>query len=305
MESIGQWYIEQDGQPTGPFSAEDMLAWAREGHLQPGQLVWHPDFGPEWRPARTVEALAAAFPVTTPARGGTAATTPNGEITRRARQALKGHWAKMLGITLVACALYLAVVGVRVILDRYAAPLGSPASFLLMVWLNIGLGRVLLAVADGESPHLSRLFIGFRRWGVGVVAQILISVMVVLFLAAMALIVLITGAVVGVLGARVTPSLPVTLAALVICVLSALFVLRYYWTFWIIADDPEVGPVMAIRRSVQLMRGRIWKFICFQLRFVGWGLLAILTCGLGFLFLVPYVGVATALWYRDALPPEM
>lgn len=313
MDSTPQWYIAQDGQPTGPLSAEDLLARAREGLLQPHQLVWHPDFGSEWRPARTVEALAAAFPVTIGGGVGTAGTTPNREITRRARQALAGHWAEMVGIFLLWFIVNLAVQGLGAGLDIYAAPLGTIASVILAVPFAIGLLRVQLAVADGQSPSVKALFSGFSRWGVGLLAQLLVQLFFALWMLGFALLtLLIGGAVVVMRGGRFDSPPPMEGPMLVLAVLLGLgwvvaitvVMLRYVLTFWIIADDPEAGPVMAIRRSVQLMRGRTWKFFCFALRFLGWGLLAMLTCGVGFLFLAPYMGVATAFWYRDALPPE-
>ncbi len=313
MDSTPQWYIAQDGQPTGPLSAEDLLARAREGLLQPHQLIWHPDFGSEWRPARTVEALAAAFPVTVQARVGTAGTTPNREITRRAREALAGHWAEMFGIFLLWLVINLAVQGLGVGLDMYAAPLGTIASLILAVPFAIGLLRVQLAVADGQPPRVNLLFSGFPRWGVGLMAQILVQIFFLLWVVAFTfLTALIGAAVVAMRGGRFDSPPPMEGPMRVLTVLlvvgwvvaMTVVMLRYMLTFWIIADDPDAGPAMAIRRSVQLMRGRKWKFVCFALRFLGWALLAMLTCGVGFLFLAPYMGVATALWYRDTLPPE-
>lgn len=45
------------------------------------------------------------------------------------------------------------------------------------------------------------------------------------------------------------------------------------------------------------MKGHIWDFLRLQLSFFGWGALAILTCGIGFLFLTPYMSTANAVFY--------
>jgi len=75
--------------------------------------------------------------------------------------------------------------------------------------------------------------------------------------------------------------------------------LSYAMTFFVIADDPTVGPLQAIRKSTTMMSGRKWKYICLQLRFIGWGILSLLTCGIGFFWLVPYLQTATAHFYLD------
>jgi uncharacterized membrane protein len=47
------------------------------------------------------------------------------------------------------------------------------------------------------------------------------------------------------------------------------------------------------------MYGYKWKFFCLHLRFLGWVLVCILTFGIGFLWLIPYVKVSVAKFYDD------
>lgn len=311
MDSTPSWYIAQDGQPIGPFTAEEVLARAREGSLLPNQLVWHPDFGSDWREAGTVDGLAPAFPVVSRARIGTAGTTPNRELVRHARAALAGQWAKLIGITIVFS---FVIFALGLALEWVVTPLTAFVMWVLMVPLEIGWRRVLLNAADRQPLHVKDLFSGFSRLGAGLVAKILIQILLVLWAVAILLpAVLALGVIVVVRQGRFTPTQvldgPTALAAILIGVgaLVAMFgaVLRYVLAMWLIADDPAVGPLEAIRRSVNMMQGRKWKFVGFVLRFSGWALLAMLTCGVGFFVLAPYMGSAMALWYRDALPPEM
>jgi uncharacterized membrane protein len=58
------------------------------------------------------------------------------------------------------------------------------------------------------------------------------------------------------------------------------------------------SSMQAITLSKELMKGHIWDFIRLQLSFIGWGLLALLTCGIGAIFLVPYTDMANAEFYR-------
>jgi uncharacterized membrane protein len=51
---------------------------------------------------------------------------------------------------------------------------------------------------------------------------------------------------------------------------------RYRLAFYILIENPEIGPLEAINISKALMTGNKWKLFCLDLSFIGWGLLAIL-----------------------------
>ena len=48
-----------------------------------------------------------------------------------------------------------------------------------------------------------------------------------------------------------------------------------------------------------MMEGHKMQFFLLQLSFIGWALLCLLTLGIGFFFLQPYMSVATASFYLD------
>ena len=53
-------------------------------------------------------------------------------------------------------------------------------------------------------------------------------------------------------------------------VLIWVFMLRYNMAPYLLADRPDAGPSLAIRRSVEMMRGRKWELFKLQLSFLGW-----------------------------------
>jgi uncharacterized membrane protein len=73
---------------------------------------------------------------------------------------------------------------------------------------------------------------------------------------------------------------------------------------YIIADTDTIGPLEAITKSKEMMRGNTWKLFCLYFRFFGWALLCILTAGIGFLWLVPYMQVCMAKFYDDVKGPQ-
>lgn len=73
----------------------------------------------------------------------------------------------------------------------------------------------------------------------------------------------------------------------------------YSMTDYIMRDDPDIKNNAAIEKSMKMMEGNKMRLFMLDLSFIGWGILSILTLGIGFLFLVPYVSTAHAHFYED------
>ncbi len=73
----------------------------------------------------------------------------------------------------------------------------------------------------------------------------------------------------------------------------------YALTFFILADDPSISALNAIKKSKEMMRGNKWKLFCLFLRFIGWMILALCTFGVGFLWLMPYMQMTLVKFYED------
>ena len=56
---------------------------------------------------------------------------------------------------------------------------------------------------------------------------------------------------------------------------------------------------MALFICKELMAGHKWRLFCLNLSFIGWGILSALTCGIGDLWLNPYIYAANAAFYVD------
>lgn len=68
---------------------------------------------------------------------------------------------------------------------------------------------------------------------------------------------------------------------------------------YILAENPEAASKEAFERSAQLMHGNKWRLFKLEFSFIGWGILALFTCGIGFMFLAPYVSAAMAEFYAE------
>lgn len=73
----------------------------------------------------------------------------------------------------------------------------------------------------------------------------------------------------------------------------------YAMTPYILHENPELSITEAIHRSRMMMRGHKFDLFWLYLSFIGWILLAIMTAGIGFLWLTPYMETAQAAFYNE------
>lgn len=72
---------------------------------------------------------------------------------------------------------------------------------------------------------------------------------------------------------------------------------RYSMATYILAEHPEMGIMEALAASKQMMVGNKWSEFCLEFSFIGWALLSACTCGIGILFLNPYMQMSKAHFY--------
>lgn len=65
---------------------------------------------------------------------------------------------------------------------------------------------------------------------------------------------------------------------------------------YLVAEE-EIGVWKATCKSVKIMKGHKWELFVIGLSFLGWGLLSILTFGIGLLWLLPYIQVTFRTYY--------
>lgn len=79
-------------------------------------------------------------------------------------------------------------------------------------------------------------------------------------------------------------------AIVYIAAYAAVLVLNYRWCLvpFVVADDPSVTGIEALRRSAALTKGQRWELFVLDLSFLGWFALGALCFGIGVYFVMPY-----------------
>ena len=70
---------------------------------------------------------------------------------------------------------------------------------------------------------------------------------------------------------------------------------------YILKDDPEISAMDALKKSWELTNGHKMKLFWLGFSFIGWAFLSLLTLGIGFFFLAPYIDTTFAHYYEEEI----
>ncbi len=225
------------------------------------------------------------------------------ELKRIARENLRAHYALPMG-TMVVANLITGAVLLPFSLIYQFNPIPSNTIIyqlaniiisLISIILSGGLLRIHLKLARKKSPAFSDLFYCFtRRPDRFLLAGLL--------LVAISLLCLLPGIICIIVGyfTYFVPLIIISIALIIAGTVVAVIVeLKFFLVFILLADDDSMRVMQAFRTSSKLMSGNKGRMFYIQLSFIGWTLLALLSCGIGLLWLSPYMNQTSIEFYRD------
>ena len=176
--------------------------------------------------------------------------TTNRDLMQQAREALKGRWGLAVGGNVI-----------------YSDPECPDQSIPIVGWIGgliiggplmLGWAVFFLSLSRRQDAQLSQLFEGFQNFTRALVTYLLMILFILLW----------------------------TILLVIPGIVAAL---SYSQTFFILAENPQMEGMDVLRKSKAMMRGNRWKLFFLFWRFFGWFLLGILSLGIGFLWIMPYM----------------
>lgn len=230
------------------------------------------------------------------------------EIRAQAREALSGNWATFVLLNVM----YVLSTVVLSVLNAFIPIIGYIALMVLTVPLAYGYLKNLLRLKRKETDNAFEFFrYTFNDFGRAwcVTGRILLKLIVPLIIVGISLIAIVILAVFVTMSAIVGNESALVVSSFgYLIVMVALFI-GYIWLIvrgllcvlstYIAIDNPQMSAKETVDLSVKLMKGNRLKYIFLSLSFIGWMILSILTLGIGFIFLFPYMSVAMAFFYEN------
>lgn len=212
------------------------------------------------------------------------------ELKQNAKNALKGKWGSAILATIIFVGISFTVAFVLKLIENFVGigtllvsknieivPLvslivsiiTSILEILVIAPMTIGLYSYFLNLSEENKPSVEIIFDGFKKsFSNSVIMNILITVYTFLW----------------------------TLLFIIPGIIKAY---SYSMAFYIMAENPSISAGEAIKESMRIMNGHKMELFFLQLSFIGWAILAMFTCGIGFLWLVPYMNKTTANFYQS------
>lgn len=228
------------------------------------------------------------------------------ELKALARDTLANRYGSFIGTLIVY---FLIVLGSNMLLT-FAFPFRGTVISSIIAWLasfiitliisvfSVGLIRFSLNMCRGEQYRLSDLFFGFRTHPDKIIIAQLILTLI-------SEICSIPVTIMDFMSSSNTLTLDeLSFRSLVILACSFLnFVvtLGLHLTMYLLCDYDNPSAVQALRESWHLMRGNKGRLFYLSLSFFGIFLLGFLSCGIGFLWALPYWEITFSYFYLDII----
>ena len=203
----------------------------------------------------------------------------NQDYKNAALAALKGNWAPVIVATIIYFVITIIVSLMSELYDPETSA-GAVAGVAILGWLVLSLfasiplgvgyyNSLNLLLVEGDNQVTNNMFkIGYGNLLRNVGGMLLVGVFTFLW----------------------------TLLLIIPGIIKSL---AYSMTPFILKDYPELSANQAINLSMKMMEGRKFDLFYLYLSFIGWGILALFTLGIGYLWLMPYMYTSTAAFYQN------
>ena len=181
------------------------------------------------------------------------------ELKEAAKAQIKGK----IGILFVC---YLIIFGISIAAGLVPV-VGAIVSIVITPALGLGLIRIYLGLTKGEGVEVSTLFSGFSSLGKALWLSILIGVFTFLW-------------------------------SLLLYIPGIIKALSYSMAMYVLADNPEMTAREALRESKIIMHGHKWELFVLSLSFILWSLLGVVTIGIAYVYVIPYMSTTIANFYQ-------
>ena len=198
-------------------------------------------------------------------------TTINSRLRENARVQLEGKWGKawLFGFLYSLRALIPLMIILLLKKHFFISIVLAAIIFLLITGpLTVGANFYSLKLKRAEDPSVAAVFMGFKYWRAALALYLWTLLWVLLW------------------------SLPLIFMGFIKSI-------SYSMCFYILADNPQIGVRKALKISKRITKGFKGKIFAFNLCFAGWMILAIMSLGIGFWWLIPYKRISSANLYEE------
>lgn len=190
------------------------------------------------------------------------------ELKAQAKAQMEGKFG-MIFICLILYYVISSAVSMLILLDYVIPFLGTIAIYFVLAPVMMGYIRLYLEITYGGEPNPEFLIGEFKgRW----LSSASLYLLTLLYTFLWSLLFIIPGIVKA---------------------------YSYSMAPYILAENPHMTANEAITESRRIMDGRKWEFFVLNLSFFPWMMLGVITCGLAYIYITPYMQLTFTNYYHN------
>ena len=195
----------------------------------------------------------------------------------------------------------------------FANTVVSILAFLIEVPLGFGLAVCSVKLFNGEDVKVfDFVSFGFDNFGKswGITLRTALKLLLPIILLVVSVVLIVAGSTFSVGSALLANTanenhIFMILIGVILYFISLIWLIMksYYYelAYMIAAENPEMSSKDVVEKSKELMQNNRLKLFCLEFSFIGWAILAVLSLGIGMLWLAPYIQFAKVSFYKNLI----
>lgn len=218
----------------------------------------------------------------------------NSQLKELSKNQLNGNWKLPIIITLIYLLISILISFVEgIVYSGTLVGVLTIISFMIGVWSTVGIPKFYLEfIKDNRKVQLTDALVSLQILGKSLLYNIIIGIIT--------FIILIIAIGITVFSIDNTGILFFIRFIISMSIYVGFIILAIGWSQapYIIVEN-NIGVIESMKISMKMMKGYKLKYFTLGLSFIGWAILSILTLGIGFLWLIPYINLTLANFYKD------
>lgn len=168
--------------------------------------------------------------------------------------------------------------------------------------INLGRERYFVKVASKIQPETDELFYFFRSMKTAITPYVRLAIMVVFYTTLFAAGTICYFKIYGIFSSNYFSFFNLIIASAIIVSYTAIIIMtRIKYSLYpsVYENYSEKEPGVLVSKAIKFSKGKIFDFFLFYLSFAGWYVLGILSLGIGFFWIKPYIRIATRIYLKN------
>lgn len=223
------------------------------------------------------------------------------ELKKQAKDTLRGRWGTAIAMVL----LFEIITGALSMMGNYIVGFGTIAVLVVTVPISYGFIGQLIKFSRNEQVGVADFFnLGFsnfkKSWSI--VGHTLLKLLPYIIGMILSVVLIVGSIIYTTQNENITMFIALVIMSYIVFFIAYILMLTKSYLYvlpeYIGNDTEDMAAKQIVEKSAELMKGHRMELFILELSFFGWIFLALFTCGIGLLWLMPYMQITSVKFYE-------